>query len=137
MNQSMLGSWKQFVGMVGFEIPLFAKAQKARIDASKINVLIKESEFEKLKYQIENEIVTLQNSLQNIGNEILLIKEKLLPESEKVIEVYLKKYLAGQINYYDWFLAYNQSFNYKTELINLEKARNINISTLKYLTRNE
>ncbi len=137
MNQSMLGSWKQFVGMAGFEIPLFAKAQKARIEASKINVLIEESVFEKLKYQIENEILTLQNSLLNIENEMLLVNEKLLPASEKVAEIYMKKYLAGQINYFDWFLAYNQSLNYKTELINLEKARNINISTLKYLTRNE
>ncbi len=137
MNQSMLGSWKQFVGMAGFEIPLFAKAQKARIEASKINVLIEETVFEKLKYQIENEILTLQNSLLNIENEMLLVNEKLLPASEKVAEIYMKKYLAGQINYFDWFLAYNQSLNYKTELINLEKARNINISTLKYLTRNE
>ncbi len=137
MNQSMLGSWKQLVGMAGFEIPLFAKAQKARIDASKINILIQQSEFEKMNYQIDNEIITLQNSLQNTENELLLINEKLLPESEKLIEISMKKYLAGQINYYDWFLVYTQSFTYKTELINLEKVRNIKISTLKYFTRNE
>ena len=137
MNQSMLGSWRQFVGMAGIEIPLFTKAQKARIDASKINVLIQETEFDKLRYQIENEIVTLQKSLQNIENEMLLVSDKLLPESDKVMVISMKKYMAGQITYFDWFLAYNQSLTYKTELINLEKARNINISTTKYLTGNE
>ena len=137
MNQSMLGSWRQFVGMAGIEIPLFTKAQKARIDASKISVLIQETEFDKLRYQIENEIVTLHKSLQNIENEMQLVSDKLLPESDKVMEISMKKYMAGQITYFDWFLAYNQSLTYKTELINLEKARNINISTTKYLTGNE
>ena len=137
MNQSMLGNWKQFVGMAGFEIPLFAKAQKARIEASKINVLIQETEFEKIKYQIDHEIARLQINIQNIENEMFILNEKILPESEKLIEISMKKYMAGQINYYDWFLSYSQNLTYKTELLNLDKARNINISTLKYLNRNE
>ncbi|MCP9768953.1 TolC family protein [Lacihabitans sp. LS3-19] len=137
LNQSMAGSWRQFVGMVGVEMPIFTKAQKSRVEASKINVLIQESELEKIVHQIDNEVISLRGSLLNIENQIEMLNKQLLPSSEKVMEISHKKYMAAQITYYDWYLAYNQNLTYKSELISLEKERNVKISTIKYLTGNE
>ncbi|MCF8326316.1 MAG: TolC family protein [Leadbetterella sp.] len=137
MNQSMLGSWRQFIGVVGVEIPLFSKAQKARVEASKISTKIQESEFEKVKFQLESEIISLQKNLQSTDTSIALIKDSLLPESERIMQTVMKKYLAGQIDYMDWYLVYNQNLNYKMELLSLEKTRNIAISNIKYLIGNE
>jgi cobalt-zinc-cadmium resistance protein CzcA len=137
MNQSMLGSWRQFIGVVGVEIPLFSKAQKAKVGASKISTRIQESEFEKVKFQLESEIISLQKNLQSTDASIALIKDSLLPESERIMQTVMKKYLAGQIDYIDWYLVYNQNLNYKMELLSLEKTRNIAISNIKYLIGNE
>lgn len=137
MNQSMLGSWRQFIGVVGVEIPLFSKAQKAKVAASKISTRIQESEFEKVKFQLESEIISLQKNLQSTDASIALIKDSLLPESERIMQTVMKKYLAGQIDYIDWYLVYNQNLNYKMELLSLEKTRNIAISNIKYLIGNE
>jgi outer membrane protein TolC len=137
INQSMLGSWRQFIGVVGVEIPLFSKAQKAKVAASKISTRIQESEFEKVKFQLESEIISLQKNLQSTDASIALIKDSLLPESERIMQTVMKKYLAGQIDYIDWYLVYNQNLNYKMELLSLEKTRNIAISNIKYLIGNE
>lgn len=137
MNQSMLGSWRQFIGVAGVEIPLFSKAQKAKVEASKISTKIQESEFEKIKFQLESEVMTLQRNLQATEGSMVLINKSLLPESERIMQTVMKKYLAGQIEYMDWYLVYSQNLNYKMELLSLEKTRNVTISNIKYLTENE
>lgn len=137
MNQSMLGSWRQFIGVAGVEIPIFSKAQKARVEASRISTKIQESELEKLKYQLENEVAVLQKSLQSTDATLLLIKNNVLIASDKLMQTSMKKYLAGQIEYFDWYLVYNQNLSYKMELLNLEKSKNFIITNIKYLTGNE
>ena len=137
MNQSMLGSWRQFIGVAGVEIPIFSKAQKARVEASKISTKIQESELEKLKFQLMSEVQFLQKNLLSTESSLSLIKNNLLIESDRLMQTTMKKYLAGQIEYFDWYLVYNQNLNYKMELLNLEKSKNFTITNIKYLTGNE
>ena len=137
MNQSMLGSWRQFIGVAGVEIPIFSKAQKARVEASRISTKIQETELEKLKFQLENEAAVLQKSLQSADATLSLIKNNVLIESDRLMQTSMKKYLAGEIEYFDWYLVYNQNVSYKMELLNLEKSRNFTITNIKYLTGNE
>jgi cobalt-zinc-cadmium resistance protein CzcA len=137
MNQSMLGSWRQFIGVAGVEIPIFNKAQKARVQASKITSHIQELEFEKMKHQLENEVIVLGKGIEDTQKNIDLINDVLLRESEKIMQVTMKKYMAGQLDYYDWYLTYNQNVNYKLELLNLQKNKNLSITNIKYLTGNE
>jgi len=137
MNQSMLGSWRQFIGVAGVEIPIFSKAQKARVEASRISTKIQETELEKLKFQLENEAAVLQKSLQSADATLSLIKNNVLIESDRLMQTSMKKYLAGEIEYFDWYLVYNQNLSYKMELLNLEKFRNLTITNIKYLTGNE
>jgi cobalt-zinc-cadmium resistance protein CzcA len=137
MNQSMLGSWRQFIGVAGVEIPIFSKAQKARVEASRISTKIQETELEKLKFQMESEVAVLQKSLQSADATLSLIKNNVLIESDRLMQTSMKKYLAGEIEYFDWYLVYNQNVSYKMELLNLEKSRNFTITNIKYLTGNE
>lgn len=137
MNQSMLGSWRQFIGVAGVEIPIFNKAQKARVQASKITSHIQELELEKMKHQLENEVTVLGKGIEDTQKNIDLINDVLLRESEKIMQVTMKKYMAGQLDYYDWYLTYNQNVNYKLELLNLQKNKNLSITNIKYLTGNE
>jgi cobalt-zinc-cadmium resistance protein CzcA len=137
MNQSMLGSWRQFIGVAGVEIPIFSKAQKARVEASRISTKIQETELEKLKFQLESEVAVLQKSLQSADATLSLIKNNVLIESDRLMQTSMKKYLAGEIEYFDWYLVYNQNLSYKMELLNLEKSRNFTITNIKYLTGNE
>jgi cobalt-zinc-cadmium resistance protein CzcA len=133
----MLGSWRQFIGVAGVEIPIFSKAQKARVEASRISTKIQETELEKLKFQLENEAAVLQKSLQSADATLSLIKNNVLIESDRLMQTSMKKYLAGEIEYFDWYLVYNQNLSYKMELLNLEKSRNFTITNIKYLTGNE
>ena len=123
--------------MAGVEIPIFSKAQKARVEASRISTKIQETELEKLKFQLENEAAVLQKSLQSADATLSLIKNNVLIESDRLMQTSMKKYLAGQIEYFDWYLVYNQNISYKMELLNLEKFRNLTITNIKYLTGNE
>jgi cobalt-zinc-cadmium resistance protein CzcA len=123
--------------VAGVEIPIFSKAQKARVEASRISTKIQETELEKLKFQMESEVAVLQKSLQSADATLSLIKNNVLIESDRLMQTSMKKYLAGEIEYFDWYLVYNQNLSYKMELLNLEKSRNFTITNIKYLTGNE
>jgi cobalt-zinc-cadmium resistance protein CzcA len=123
--------------VAGVEIPIFSKAQKARVEASRISTKIQETELEKLKFQMESEVAVLQKSLQSADATLSLIKNNVLIESDRLMQTSMKKYLAGEIEYFDWYLVYNQNVSYKMELLNLEKSRNFTITNIKYLTGNE
>ena len=136
-NQSMMGSWRQFIGLAGLEIPVFVKGQKARVEASRINTIIQEQELGKIKQLLDNEILTQQTSLLNVQSSIEMLNNNIIQASEKVMDIYMKKYIAGQIDYFDWYLSYSQNVNYKMELLNLEKSKNLIISNINYLIGNE
>jgi outer membrane protein TolC len=137
MNQSMLGSWRQFIGVVGVEIPVFNKAQKSLVEASRINTEIQQMELERIKNQLQNEVIAQEKVLLEIEKNRALIKDRLLVDSDRVMQVTMKKYLAGQVDYFDWYLTYNQNLMYKLELLSLQKNKNLTISNIKYLTGNE
>jgi hypothetical protein len=86
---------------------------------------------------MESEVAVLQKSLQSADATLSLIKNNVLIESDRLMQTSMKKYLAGQIEYFDWYLVYNQNVSYKMELLNLEKSRNFTITNIKYLTGNE
>ena len=136
-NQSMLGSLRQFVGVLGVEIPIFVKAYNARQQSAKLRVEMAEQQRDKFDFQMQTELNALQNQLEIIEKQLNSIRNSSLPDAEKSLSILLNKYKEGQTEYTDWYIVFGQYLGYKNNLIDLEKEKNITVSKIYYLSENE
>ncbi|MBK6977653.1 MAG: TolC family protein [Cytophagaceae bacterium] len=136
-NQSMLGSLRQFVGVLGVEIPIFVKAYNARQQSAKLRVEMAEQQRDKFDFQMQTELNALQNQLEIIEKQLNSIRNSSLPDAEKSLSILLNKYKEGQTEYTDWYIVFGQYLGYKNNLIDLEKEKNITVSKIYYISENE
>lgn len=136
-NQSMQGSLRQFVGVMGVEIPIFVKAFNARQQSAKLRVEMAEQQRDKFDFQMRAELNSLFNQLEIIEKQLSIIRNSSLPDAEKSLSILLNKYKEGQVEYTEWYIVFGQYLGYKNNLIDLEKEKNITISKIYYISENE
>lgn len=102
INQSMQGSIRQFIIQGGIGIPIFKDAQKARIEAAKINQQAAATRIEALENQLINELRGLQNQLKRVSQTLDYYEKNALPQADLLTEMALKRYKAGEIDYLEW-----------------------------------
>lgn len=115
----------------GVGIPLWVVPQKARIQASKIEEKVAETNYLNEKIKLESEYQTLIYQFQKLQNTLQYYQEKALPQSNLVIEFAEKSFRAGEIGYLEYLqnllqglqikLSYLDALNnFNQEAINLE-----------------
>jgi heavy metal efflux system protein len=136
-NLSFGNLYRQFYVSGGMEVPIFNKSFKARIEASKLSEKVAEKELSLIEKRLENEVLAYKNKWMLNQQLYENLKNELLPQATLLTERNRKKFLAGSIEYLDWYLPYNQYFGYRNELLNIKKEINQNYYIIKYLTGNE
>jgi len=136
-NLSFGNLYRQFYVSGGMEVPIFNKSFKARIEASKLLEKVAEKELSLVEKRLENEILAYRNKWMLNQQFYDNLKNELLPQATLLNERNRKKFLAGSIEYLDWYLPYSQYFMYRNELLNMKKEINQNYYIIKYLTGNE
>ena len=124
------------MAQVGVGIPIFAKAQKARVKAAQTNIAIAtigyEHQLASLKKQYQQAINKLATQLQLVQ----LATTIQLPKAKQIIETANLKLQKGDINYLEWVLLVNQAIQTQLEYIDKLEALNNATIQLQYLVNN-
>lgn len=111
-------------GQIGVGVPLFYKAQKARINAANEAVLIGENELEYSKLQLNSE---LQSALAKHENNLEILsyfENTQLPNAALIYNTALQQFTAGEINYLEWTMLHNQALQIKSNYMDALKEFN-------------
>ena len=118
---------------VGVGIPLFNGAQKARINASKVNEAIADNSYflglQTLQEEKETALIDYQKFLQTAT----WYEQTALKNAETISSTASKQFINGDINYLDWVMLMNQSITIKSQYLDVIRSLNESINQLNYL----
>ncbi len=118
----------------GIGIPLFTKAQKARVEAAKIGQKVAEKQQNNAAVQLEAIWQALQQELTKYQNSLNYYEQSALPQADLLLQTALKNFNAGEIDYVEFFQNTQQAgqireghwatlLNYSLVVIQMEKLR--------------
>jgi cobalt-zinc-cadmium resistance protein CzcA len=128
------GSSRFQSAQLGIGVPLFFKAQKAKIAVSKIyqsytqNYYLLEKQLLQKRYKAAYSLYLTQ--LETIN----YFEQKALPNAKLIADAANKQFLNGEINYLDWGVLINQSIAIRSDYINAVKLLNESSIQLNYLS---
>ncbi len=126
-------SGKRFSSVqVGVGIPLFAKAQKAKINSATLNERIAEAKMLQTKQQLTNEYQTSLTQFSKYLQTVQYLEKVGLNNAALITETANKQLAAGSINYLEWVQLINQATNVKNDYVEAVRALNESIIQLTY-----
>ena len=111
-------------GQIGVGVPLFYKAQKARINAANEAVLIGENELEYSKLQLNSELQSALSKHKNNLEILSYFENTQLPNAALIYNIALQQFTAGEINYLEWTMLHNQALQIKSNYMDALKEFN-------------
>ncbi len=136
-NQSIENVGGQNFVQAGLNIPIFTKAQKAKISASEKQTMAYESLLEQNKTQFSTELNNLKAQHQKFINSLQYYMQVALPQADLLENTALKSYQEGEIEYVEMLQntqsAWSIRENYLTEVQN----NNQNIIQIETILGNE
>lgn len=123
-------SGKRFSSVqVGMGIPLFTKAQKARINSSALSEKIAESKYQQVKQQLTLEYQTAIAQFSKYLSTVQYLEKTGLKNAQLITETANKQLSAGLINYLEWVQLINQATSVRIEYT--DAVRNLNESIIQ------
>lgn len=132
-NQSIERNYNQNFVQAGLNFPLFAKAQKARINAAGINEQIAKESLYLAEQQTAKQLQSLKIQLEKLRKSVQYYQSSAIPQANLMISTAHKSYQAGEIEYVEFVQSITQAWQikemYLSEVHNLNQVI-INIETL-------
>ena len=132
-NQSIERHYNQNFVQVGMNIPIFTKAQQARITASKINEQVINQQYQYAESQLQSQLNSLKIQVEKSETSLKYYKESALPQADLISKTASKSYRAGEIEYVEFVQNITQAWQikemYLSELQNFNQLI-VNIETL-------
>jgi len=120
LNQSIEGRHNQNVVQAGVGIPVFAGAQKARIEAATLGTQAAQSRLAYTTRQLSGQYAGLVQQIQKFQRSLAYYETTALPQADLILDTALKSYRAGDIEYVEFFQNTQQAWQlreaYLTEL---------------------
>ena len=117
----------------GIGIPVFFGAQKAKINAEKLQLLQSENEYKNKALFLENEYKKALQQYQHNLQKVNYFEKEANQMGADMLFSTMQQYQSGNINYLEWALLQNQILSIKTEYLNAVKELNYSIIELNYL----
>ncbi len=129
-NNKTYNSTPQFQAVqVGLAIPLFNRAQKARISASQLNQRLVKSEYEAGVKSMENAFQAALVRYEKFRQTVSYFETTALKNADTIVATADKQFVNGQINYLEWVILVNQSVAIHSDYI--EAVRSLNESAVE------
>lgn len=122
---------------VGVGIPIFNKAQKARINSATLNEKIAESQYQQVKQQINTEYQVAMAQYQKFQATVQYMERTGLKNAQIITETANKQLAAGEINYLEWVQLINQATMVKSDYIEAVRSLNEAIIQLIYFIQSK
>src|SRR5215203_2117730 len=113
----------------GVAIPIFNSAQKARINAAKINELISLNNYQIGVTTLNNQYRELFQTYQKHLQAVSYYESTALRNANTIANTANTQFTGGDINYLEWVLLMNQAITIRSEYI--EALRNLNTTTVQ------
>jgi len=120
-------------GHIGIGIPIFAGAQKARVNASKVREMMADNDYQNQLQTINTQYQSAKSQYESYLEAANYFEQSSLPEAITISQTADKQFINGQINYLDWVMLNNQAIMTKNNYLDLIKALNESIINLNYL----
>ncbi len=133
INQSIEQNYNQNIVQVGVNVPIFTKAQQARIESSKINQEIGKQQIQFAENQLESQLKTLKIQHDKVKNSIEYYEKSAIPQANLIISTATKTYQAGEIEYVEFVQNITQAWQIKESYLSEIQVLNqiiINIETI-------
>lgn len=118
---------------LGLGIPIFNGAQKAKINASKIEEVMAHNSYlnglKTLQSERNTALIEYQKSLQTAE----WYEQTALKAAQAISSTATKQFVNGDINYLEWVMLINQSVTIKSQYLDVIKSLNEAINQLNYL----
>ncbi|GGB94978.1 CusA/CzcA family heavy metal efflux RND transporter [Dyadobacter sediminis] len=129
-NQSLVGS--QILGdrelffsskdrfsyfSAGIGIPLFFKAQSARVAAAKLNLEKERKQTEYVSMQLQNEHTVTRQQMEKFRESLRYYQEKGLKNADLILLTADQQFQAGEIDFLRWTILADQAITIKNEYI--------------------
>jgi cobalt-zinc-cadmium resistance protein CzcA len=119
---------------IGVGIPIFAGAQKARINASKVTETIAENNFQQQFQQLRKDYQYAFLQYQTNLHAVNYFENSGLKNANLIVATANKQFINGDINYLDWVVLINQSIAIQSNHLDAIKMLNESIISINYLT---
>jgi cobalt-zinc-cadmium resistance protein CzcA len=122
--------------LLGLNIPLFNKANKARLAAGKTSIAITQADYESSVLQQQSLLQTLLLRKQKNESQLKYFENTGLPQAKTITDNANIQFTNGAINYLDWIMLTNQSISIQAEYINAVAEWNTTIIELNAYLNN-
>lgn len=114
---------------VGVGIPLFFGAQKAKINASKINKTISENNYLQEKNILQTNYTSVIKQHQINLATVSYFEIEALKNAKLISDAANKQFISGELNYLEWVLLTNQAISIRSNY--LDAVRNLNETSIQ------
>lgn len=136
VDKTYTGSDRFSSAMLGLNIPLFNRANKARIAAGRSTVSALQSEYEALLKQQETHLQTLLLKKQKNEQLLKYYTSSALPQAKLIADNANQQFASGAISYLDWIILTNQAIGIRAEFINAVSEWNATMIELNVYLNN-
>ena len=120
-------------GMIGIGLPVFNNAQKSVIEGQKINQQMAENNYELAVKNLKNQYATAFGEYQKLKSELDYYETKGLKNAETILFTANLLLKEGEIDYLEYTMLVNQSFEIQNRYIDAQKLFNEKLIELKAL----
>ena len=121
---------------VGVGIPLFYGAQRARVNAVRVNEQVATNNYniqlQGLQKDYKNAVTQYQNSVAAVT----YYRTSALQNADTIIKTANLQFVNGEINFLDWVVLVNGAFTIETNYLDAVQTLNDNIITINYFLSN-
>jgi cobalt-zinc-cadmium resistance protein CzcA len=119
---------------LGIGIPVFGKAQKNMVEASRFSTQIAERNYQTVLQEIQAQYVSAVTQYLSQQKAVRYYQTEAIPNAQLISETASRQLLAGSIHYLDWVQLINQTIQIKNEFLEAGKRLNESIIQLQFLT---
>jgi len=120
-------------GQLGIGVPLFFGAQRASIQAEKLNVLIAQNNYSNKQQQLKASYMQAIEVLNKCLLATNYYESNALKNADVIIETASKQLQSGEVNYLNWVMLINNATDIQSQYIDAVKQLNESIIEINSL----
>ena len=113
---------------IGFGIPVFAKAQKVKINSAKFSKQLAANQYALSMKELNTQYQSAQQQYLKYKESVDYFEKTGLQNATLIVTTANKQFNSGLINYLEWFMLINQATGIKNDY--LEAVKNLNESSI-------
>ncbi len=119
---------------LGIGIPVFGKAQKNMVEATRFSKQIAASNYQTGLQEIQSQYVSAVSQYLKHQKAAQYYQSEALPNAQLIAETASRQLLTGSIHYLEWVQLINQTIQIKSDYLEAGKKLNESIIQLQFLT---